>query len=318
MDALFALSAIVLLSVSYAALASVNFESQKYGNLDQEARDYLYLVHQRGHLFTDAQFEALTGHELKGGLVEIVHTFDNDYDEEANWSVQGTQWSWDNSDGEIYRHASGGANAYEQANASNESGFYWEDYNVSARFKYDAIGTDVGGISARVNASGARYSCILDDMNTDLELWESNAYSLLGRYAQLNSTEYDPTPGSWYRLTLGVSSNFINCSLDDGASTTSVLFTDIEYPLMHGQIALEGTDQAIQYFDNVSISYVPEPHPIHENVTLAMRGSLMQYPRICGCDVLHNDICMVDNDDRCLLFQEQLAKENYTKEAWTS
>ncbi len=320
MDALFALSVLTLLSVAYVSLSSIQFETQKYASLDQEGRDYLLLAYVLNYNMTDEQFANLTGHNLSGGKHDWVWNFTGDADD---WTAGvPDEWSRLNlplGQGQItYAHTPGVSNA----DRSMAGGANWDHYYLLAPFQFNthpASNKFMGGISARVNATGGRYACIA--YSSTLVLLKLNASTDSVAYAVGKGLATASITGSyeeniWYNLTLNVSGTRINCTLQKYDNQITAAAFDAQDPILRGKVGLEGSSDTTTYFDNVTVLGMPSAVPV--NASLALRASLLRYPDVCGCDLAHSTGCWVDNDSSCLQNQQRLETENFTKEVWVS
>lgn len=321
MDALFALAALVLLSVSFAGLASTKPEMQRYSALDTEGRDYLQMVYQKGYNLTNDDFRNLTGHTLYGGLGTLTWDFPAQWQIDSDWSgTPSGEWIWGNLLGvPVYIHNAGTDPAY----SFNKNGS-WSDYEVSTKVQFSSAGSSnpLAGVSARVNATGGRYACVLYG-NSKLVLMKLNSSSdSLSGYTgnrKETATSFNTNANTWYVVSLKVIGNALNCSayLPGGAAQNSILSSDDINPIISGGIGLEATSTGgTAYFDFVTVKYVPTTLP--DGLLFALRAGMYQYPNICGCDVALTGSCWVDNDSACLQNQETLNRENYTKEVWVA
>ncbi len=319
MDALFALSAIVLLSTSYVVLNSLFLESQKFSSLDQEGRDYLYLAYVRGYSLSNEGFRNLTGHTLYGGLGEKYWPFDTAA-EVGEWTQNGTGWHWNSSLGGTYKH-----NISIVDELAYVGDVKWKNYEVSAYVVLLSATANepAAGVSARINATGGRYACVLFG-NSKLTLLKLSSWleplprwtATLGlNGSKTVTTEGDPgLIGKWHYLSLNVTGNFVNCSaIGYGATLQSIVYTD-PTPLRRGSAGLEGTQYTDAFFNNVSIKYVKTLPPL--NPDFMVRANLHAYPEVCQCDFVESMNCTVKKEEACLRAQEQLLAANYTNEVW--
>lgn len=319
-DALFALTAIGILAMSYAAISSIQFHSQKYAGLEAQGRDYLEIAYRKGlQNFTNDSFFNLTRHNLYGGIASVFWSFDTEADE-RDWTPHEREWIWKDVPpyGGLYYQGGGPPDPplYPYATAGK---YYWTNYSMSALVVVQNIGVnDIAGISILANSTGGRYMCGLDYKETPplLKLWKATNWT----YPYLKEPEKEDdvvvSLDQLYRLNLSAEGTLINCSITDGVG--AVVSVDLIDParFQSGKITVErGNLNPPVGFKNISVNWGIDSPPL--DAPLAVRASMLDYPWYCSCPPFSAN-CTINKTSPCLSQQEPLERDWILREVWVN
>ncbi|MFH1443338.1 MAG: hypothetical protein ABIG96_04865 [Candidatus Micrarchaeota archaeon] len=330
-DAMYSLAALSLLALAYMVLSNAHFETQKYGAMESQARDFLRVNFKDDIILHSDDFRSYTGHNLTAMIGDYYFPFNTPQDVAEFVPLSGN-WQWDPKEG--------GAGNWGYMNITNTSatpayyrsilrGFEGDDYWVEAKFSPLATsifnfpgGSMIFGLSGRANSAGGRYACVLQNIwaagvNASiirLDDWASSmdrgAPNTLVSSPPFGYHHADTSYYFRYHINLSFSGNLINCTIFKYSSSTyEVSISAIDSTYSSGFFALETSfvgGHNTTFIDDVGV------HGVFKSIPDRFRSVLYKYPAPCRC----KDNCGVNRLDYCLKNQDSL---NYSmKEAWIS